>query len=287
MNILNIHNQIDDSQRAKHLFSGDILVYKNVQAMHDLIGFTKELLKDFLPSLDPTTAQQQLNQHDFLEATGKAQTQFRKSSEARSLFFKVLRQCGVNTQQCFYDHFPLRVVPFASQHQGAHRAAIGHHRDTWGSNINCQQNWWAPIFELTQARTIALYPAYWDKPLANNTATWRFTEFLAARKQVDSERQVDYPSAPTPTESVDETAVIKLVIEPGDVLNFASAQLHASVPNTSKATRFSVEMRTINQIDLAKGTGAPNIDNAGSPAMYQWFKHIESKGSLNSVINIK
>lgn len=287
MNILDIYNQVDDSQRAKHLFNGDILVYRNVQAMHDLIAFTKELLNDYLPGLDPTTAQLQLNQQDFLEATGKAQTQFRKSQAARELFFNVLRQCGVDTRQCFYDHFPLRIVPFANYHHGAHRAAIGHHRDTWGSNVDCQQNWWAPIFELTQARTIALYPTYWDKPLANNTVTWRFSEFLAARKQVDTERQVDYPSAPSPTEAVDETCVIKLVIEPGDVLNFSSAHLHASVPNTSEATRFSVEMRTISQVDLASGAVAPNVDNAGSPAMYQWFKHIETKNSLSSALNSK
>jgi hypothetical protein len=287
MNIVEINGPIDDQQRAQHLFSGDVIVYKNIQAMHDLITFTKKLLNEHLQGLEPTSAQLQLSQQVFLEATGHAQTEFRKSEAARDLFFKVLRECGVDTQQCFYDHFPLRVVPFSNLHHGAHRAAIGHHRDTWGSNINCQQNWWAPIFNLTQERTIALYPAYWDKPLANNTAYWSFTDFLAARKQVDTERQVDYPSAPTPSEPVDESAVVKLVIEPGDVLNFASAHLHASVPNSSNATRYSVEMRTVNQLDLAQGARAPNIDNAASPAMYQWFKHIQTKRSLSSVLEIK
>lgn len=73
---------------------------------------------------------------------------------------------------------------------------------------------------------------------------------------------------------------MKLVIKPGDVLNFSSAHLHASVPNTSDATRYSVEMRTINLVDLNEKKQAPNLDNAGEKPMYSWFKNIKTNKKL-------
>lgn len=283
MQVIQLDQPISDELRAQHLFNGDLLVYRQRPAMLALIDFTKHLLQQQFGDCDYTQVQNQLEQSAFLQLMGEVQSQFRRSAQARELFFEVLIECGVDTQQCYYDHFPLRVVPFASQHQGAQRAAIGHHRDTWGSNINSQQNWWAPIFELTCERTIAIYPDYWDKPLANTTASWSFTDFLAARNKTANERAVNYPSAPTPTTAVDESAVVKLVIAPGDVLNFASAQLHASVPNTTDATRFSVEMRTVNHQDMIASRAAPNVDNAGQKPMYQWFKNIATSAPLTTL----
>jgi hypothetical protein len=278
--IISLDHSISDEQRAKHLFTGDLLVYRQRTSMLALIDYTKELLQNQFGESDFTTLQNQLTSPKFLLEMGEVQSHFRQSKAARALFFDVLQECGVDISATYYDHFPLRVVPFSNQHQGAHRAAIGHHRDTWGSNINGQQNWWAPIFSLESERTIAIYPDYWNKPLANTTATWSFEDFLKTRQQTQSERQVDYPSAPMPIASVDESNVVKIVIQPGDVLNFASAHLHASVPNSTQATRFSVEMRTVNQDDLSHSRAAPNIDNAATKPMYQWFKNIETKEPL-------
>ncbi len=284
MKIKYFDSPIDDRQRSKLLMVGDLLIYQQIPAMLDLIEFTTQLLNCHLDGLDPTSAQQHLNRDQFLYKVGAAQAEFRKSDQAKALFFEVLSACGVNRKDCYYDHFPLRVVPFAQQHNGGQQSSVGHHRDTWGSNIACQQNWWAPIFDLTVQRTIAIYPYYWDKPIANTTANWSFKAFLAARASTQQERLVNYPSAPKPTVVIDETQVIKLVIRPGDVLNFSSAHLHASVQNTSKATRFSVEMRTVNGLDLNRKVNAPNVDNAGVEKMYQWFKHIDTKQKLRPAL---
>ena len=139
MKIISINHSICDEQRAKHLFAGDLLVYRQLPSMLALIDFTKELLQSKFGEKDFTTVQNQLEQQQFLLDMGDVQSQFRHSAQARALFFNVLKECGVDSATTFYDHFPLRVVPFSNQHQGAQRAAIGHHRDTWGSNINSQQ----------------------------------------------------------------------------------------------------------------------------------------------------
>lgn len=277
MNILSLDKVISDRERSEILFRGDIIIYRNISAMQDLLAYSDCLLREVLNGLEPTTAQQQLSPEAFLKKTGKAQTLFRQSEHARQLFFAVLAECGLDLNKTYYDHFPMRIVPYDVTHQGAHRAAIGHHRDTWGSNIHSQMNWWAPLYALEKERTIALYPDYWSKPVANNTDSWRFENYLAARRQVSPERRSAYPSAPSPTEAIDESSVVKVLLQPGDVLNFASAHLHASVPNTTCSTRFSIEMRTINTDDIESGRQAPNVDNAADRPMYQWFKGVTNK----------
>ncbi|MGB1310680.1 MAG: hypothetical protein ACPG47_05685 [Leucothrix sp.] len=272
MKIIHTDHPVSDQERAQIIFAGDLLIHKNIDAMHELINWTDELLKRTLKGLEPTTAQAQLDPTTFISHTSMAQTSFRQSQDCRTLFFKALQTCGVDTSNTHYDHFPLRVVPYGDRHGGARNAYISHHRDTWGSNIHSQINWWAPIYELEATRTIAIYPKYWQEPLANNTAEWCFEKHLESRRNTPVGLKAPYPSAPSPQAEIDEADVVRVMLQPGDILSFSSAHLHASVPNTSSHTRYSVEMRTINQTDLATGSAAPNVDNAGTESMYQWFK---------------
>ncbi len=275
MDIIYLDQPLTDTERAELLFAGHLLIYRSIPAMAQLIEETDQQLRRVLNGLDPVFAQHQLAPEQFLELTGQAQTTFRTSAHNRALFFQALAQCGVDLSQTCYDHFPMRIVPSRQSHQGAMTAAIGHHRDSWGSNIQSQQNWWAPIYPLESERSITFYPEYWQQPLANNTGQWRFTDYLESRNQSAAERQVAYPSAPQPIEPVDESGAVKIMLQPGDVLNFASAHLHASAVNITQATRFSVEMRTVHIPDLHQQRQAPNVDNQGEPAMYKWFKGIE------------
>ena len=280
MSIIHLDKPISDKERAEYNFQGDLLIYQNIPAMHELISYADELLHEAFSGIEPTEAQYHFWPEEFLQRSGKVQSVFRKSQEPKDLFFKALEQCGVDLDKTYYDHFPMRIVPSDQAYEGAECGFIGHHRDSWGSNIHSQINWWAPLYTLEQERTIAIYPDYWDKPIENNTETWRFDEYLKKRDEVGTERQGSYPSAPSPQTSVDESNVLKVMLEPGDILSFASAHLHASVPNTTNATRFSIEMRSINKDDLTANRSAPNVDNMASTPMYQWFKHARSKAIL-------
>lgn len=281
MNIIHLNQPISDKQRAEHCFSGDLVIYKNIPAMHELIVYADRMLRKAFAGIEPLQVQEQFTPEEFLQFSGKAQTQFRNSQKAKELFFNVLAQCGVDLKSTYYDHFPMRIVPYGDKYNGARNSYIGHHRDSWGSNIHSQINWWAPLYELEEERTIGIYPDYWKKPIANNTATWSFKTYMEKLKEVESGRKGSYPSAPTPKEAVDENNILKVMLEPGDILSFSSAHLHASVPNTTLTPRYSVEMRTINMGDLVADRAAPNVDNSGEKPMYQWFKNILNKNELS------
>jgi len=278
--MIHLNNPITDKQRAEYCFEGDVLIYKNIPAMHELIAFVDDLLRQAYSGIEPIAVQSHFTPEDYLNRSGKAQTEFRTSHKVKDLFFNALAQCGVNLDNSYYDHFPMRIVPFGKKYNGGKNSEIGHHRDTWGSNIYSQINWWAPIYELEEERTIAIYPDYWDKSIKNTTATWSFKTYIEKLNEVGPERKGSYPSAPIPTEAIDESNMVKVMLEPGDMLSFSSAHLHGSVTNTTKLPRFSVEMRTVSKDDLIANRLAPNVDNDANEPMYRWFKNIKNKSEL-------
>lgn len=281
MQLTECSHHLTERQRSEMLFNGEVLVFRRVPAMQELIDYTDNLLRKHLGQGDPTRVQERLSELDYLELMGLAQHEFRTSLEPKALFFKALQQVGVDAGTTYWDHFPLRAVPCGGTHRGGRCEAVSVHRDSWGAMINAQLNWWAPIYSLTAERAMALYPEYWQRPLANDTATWSVDEYIRQRNLLpNKERNVPYSSVPQPTEAVDDNLACPVILEPGDLLCFASAHLHASVENTSDRTRFSVEMRTVNIHEERAGYGAPNVDNASPKPMYQWFRRISDNSSL-------
>jgi hypothetical protein len=59
---------------------------------------------------------------------------------------------------------------------------------------------------------------------------------------------------------MDLDSPLRIVCPVGGLVLFAGAQMHSTVPNTSGRTRFSIDFRTVNRLDLEDGRGAHNID---------------------------
>ena len=99
----------------------------------------------------------------------------------RPLLRAALEHVGVDPARTSWDRPQVRVVePLAP---GEDVRSIGFHRDTWGSNVLEQVNWWAPLRPITAERTIAFYPAYWSRPIANSSADWDLDEVRERRKR--------------------------------------------------------------------------------------------------------
>jgi hypothetical protein len=196
------------------------------------------------------------------------QRQVRGDEHARQLVGGALEEVGVDPQRTYWDRIRLRIVPPVAGDKEI--GTIGVHRDTWGSNVLSQTNWWLPVRPLASERTIAFFPSYWSRPIENTSASWDLDEIRARRRS--GERDEDIPIVPEPTEPVDTEAELRVVIEPGDLLCFSGAHLHASVPNTTPETRCSVELRTVNVDDLARGRGAPDLDGRAPRVPLAWFK---------------
>jgi hypothetical protein len=255
---------LEDERRSEALFGGDLLIFKDVAPLQRFSMLARELLMAVFGNA-PQHAQFDLSPEEFTARARDLVERCRRHPAALQGFREVLRHVGVDLDRTYWDWLHLRIQP----HQDFTEAGtLGYHRDTWSSNIDAQTNWWTPVLPITRERTIALYPAYWSRPLANTSASW------------DLQRVREMPLVPRPSEPVVADSEVRIVIEPGDLLCFSGAHLHASVPNTSGATRFSVEVRTVTADDVRARRGAPNVDGEAPRVAWRWFRGITSSASL-------
>jgi hypothetical protein len=259
---------LGDDPRGALVFAGDLLVFKAVAALHELCAVADELIAN---ELGPDREEQ-------FARVGELQQLFRNDQTAKRLFAIALESVGVDIERTYWDRLHLRVQPPRGLVAGRDSGTLGVHRDTWGSNVYAQTNWWTPIRPLSPERTIAIYPAYWERPLANDSADWDL-EVVRAQARGDL-RSPRVPLVPEPSEQVDRSSELRIVPEPGDLLCFSGAHLHASVPNTSPEPRFSLEIRTLLLDDLLRCRGAPNIDGRAPHVPLEWFRRIPDGAPL-------
>lgn len=58
----------------------------------------------------------------------------------------------------------------------------------------------------------------------------------------------------------DDEPRLCLVPPVGGIMLFSGDQLHATIPNTSEVTRYSIDFRTAHADDVGAGRGAPRAD---------------------------
>jgi hypothetical protein len=270
---------LEDEARREAIYGGDLIVFEKVPPMVELCAHADALIREALDTDDPVRAQFGLGRDEYLSRVEALQRRFRGDETAKELFLAALGHVGVDLRRTFWDWLYLRVSPHGDEHAGRRTAGLGFHRDTWSSNVYAQTNWWATIYPITAGRTVAFYPAYWEEPLKNTSRGWDLEEIRAGRS--------DVPVVPGPTETVNLASELRPVIEPGDLLLFSGAHLHASVPNTTGVSRFSIEVRTVDAGDAADGRGAPNVDGEAPRMASGWFRHVEDGMPLPAVDRVR
>jgi len=257
-----------DRRRSDLVFDGALLVFRSVAALDAFRAETDTLVRAALGD-DPEHAHLRSAPEEFAAEASALQRRYRKDPAVRDAFLSVLHEVGMDSATAYWDWLYLRVQPHADQTPAG---TLGVHRDTWSSNVLAQTNWWTPIYPITAERTVAFYPAYWKRPMPNTSADW------------DLDQPDGRPLVPVPSGPVDTAGEVRVVIEPGDLLCFSGAQLHASVPNTSGVTRFSVEVRTVGLDDVRQARGAPDVDGRAPHTAWRWFTQLTGSGSLSDVV---
>ena len=245
--------------------------------MLELVECIRDITRQALKVTDPCLAESLLESSDFRHRASSARQVVRENDDVASLYRAVLREAGVDVSAAFYDHFKLRFQPSNDVSRTRYMRDLPVHRDTWGSNVHAQINWWAPIWPVTNDRTIGMFPALWDVPVLNTSADWSYPEFI---RQLKADKNTAYPMLPYCIDSLSPSDAVPVVIEPGDIMAFSGAHLHCSIPNQSGIVRISTETRTVSAHDLINSRSAKNVDCNAPASQFDWFHHIETGESL-------
>lgn len=243
--------------------------------MEDLVAAARRCVEDAFPGMDPLTAHEDLETEAYAARYAAIRKAFLADAEANRALESALAAAGADPRSTYRDRAVLRVSPPSTNDYRPGYGPIPPHRDSWGSGILCQINWWLPIYPVTAERTLAIFPAHWSKSIENDSAGWDWR---------NAGRDAKTPLLPTGLAEPDRTDEIRLVPEPGMLVAFSGAHLHASVPNSTLLARFSCETRTVNTDDLRGARGAPNVDGAPVKPAFEWFSSFGKADSLAAFI---
>ncbi len=273
---------LPEAERNARLYRGELIVFRGFDAMAQLTDRLRAYCIRYFGN-DPTGAHLSMSSIEIEHAVEALRAAIRKDSDVDLAWRQVLSAINTDLDETYGDGAVIRVQPPQSGAQGERTEPLRAHRDTWGSNLPAQVNWWAPLFDTTPERTLALFPGFFTRIVENNSADWNFQEMVQAHR---TKSTPVYPLLPTATEAPgwDDALVVSLL--PGDLLCFSGAHLHASVPNTTNLTRLSFETRTVNRRDMAAGSGAPNVDGSAPFMTSQIFRNFISGQKLGELDRI-
>ncbi|MBV6822018.1 hypothetical protein [Pseudomonas sp. PD9R] len=270
------------------IYAGEVLHLTDLPPVSALVEFTRAFVEDALHPWAPQEIHRHLSHSEQANRFSQCQNAFASSAEARQRWQAIIESLGIAVDDLACDRLHLRFQPHREPQQVAPRArttaTIAFHRDTWGSNIYAQTNWWAPIYPITAGRTFALYPDLWQRALLNSSVDFDMRAILQ-RSHRDGRNAVDADEAiPHLLEAIEPERGVAVEIEPGSLIAFSGAHAHAGVGNSTGLTRISFETRSILINDLPGGLGAFNVDGHAPWMTPGLFRRMSDGKRLNEIL---
>jgi hypothetical protein len=269
------------------LYAGEVIRFSELTQMAAIVAFARTFVQDQLAPHPPVEIHRHVDPQELASRLSHLQAEYSRSPEAKRLWLELFEGVGLDPHDTARDRLVLRfqvhLEPGSAVPWSRSTATVAFHRDTWGTNLTAQVNWWAPVWPITTGRTFAIHPQLWDVAIPNNSAGFDLAEVME-RVRTAPETLGPGQLAPRPTERIDPEAGVPVVLAPGEIIAFSSAHAHAGVPNHSGLTRVSLETRTVSISDIRGRRGAPNVDGSGRWVAPGLFRRLSDNESLNDIL---
>lgn len=261
MNIYFDSKMTDDSRRNE-LYRGSIFVESPGSSAMQLCQLAQEMIEQAFAPLDPMSIHEEISPERCAEILAVLKPNFIHHPLAKKCIQAMLAEMGCDLSQTYFDVPRMRTAFPGDFLKSGIAYAFHPHRDTWYSAPFCQINWWMPIYELNGENCMAIHPHYFDRAIKNRSCDYNYHKWnLESRQNAAKHIKADTRVQPKPEEPIELDPQIRLVCPVGGVYLFSAANLHSTVPNTSRVPRYSIDFRTVHLSDVLSGAGAPNVDS--------------------------
>jgi hypothetical protein len=253
----------DDQARRRELYSGSVFVQSPTKGALKLCQVAQELVEEAFRPFNPRTIHETLSAEKCAEVLTALKPKFIHHPAAKESIQEMLAEIGCDLEKTYFDVPRMRTAFPGDYLKSGIAYAFHPHRDTWYSAPMCQINWWMPFYELNSENCMALHPHYFDRAIRNGSGHYNYQRWVQeSRFNAGQHVRTDSRVQPHAEEPIELDPQIRLVCPVGGAYMFSAAQLHSTVPNTSKATRYSIDFRTVHFDDVAGKLGAANVDSA-------------------------
>jgi hypothetical protein len=256
------HANVPDEHRRTRIFAGNLFLYCRSRATEALCDHAIGFIARAFGAHDPQRAQFVLPVESFVAAAGPLKTKFTNDLVTKELVRDLLTELGCDLEETYFDVPRLRIVPHGGYLSAGVSYAYKPHRDIWYAGPGYQVNYWMPVFELVPECAMSFFPAYFAEPVPNSSSEFDYDEWCSVgRRSAIAQIATDTRKHPLPLEPIDMSSELRIAGTKGDMFLFSASHLHATAPNESGLTRFSIDFRTINLTDIRAKRAAPNADS--------------------------
>ena len=254
----------NDVETRHALYAGDIFLAAPTPASCALVDAVTGLVETALGPR-PREAQSRLSPEDFFRRIGGLRRTVYLDPVFHDLTRAVIAGLGFLPDEIAFDPLRVRVVSHRG-HDDPRAAAVYYpHRDIWYGHPPGLINWWMPLDDLGAHETFEFYPDYFCAPVVNDSAAFDYAAWVGddwSLKIGWQDRDAGL-NAPYPGIVGDPERGRRVGFSCGRAANllFAGAHLHATLPQATGRSRFSVEFRAVHLGDHAAGVGAPAVDD--------------------------
>lgn len=283
-------NANDSETLHAKLYEGAIARFRDLEPMPELVVFTQDFLETRLAPHPPVESHRHFEPKVLAEVYAELRREFARAEEARRLWRAVFEAAGLEPDLTARDRLILRFqpphLPDRERPWARSTATLRFHRDTWGTNLYAQVNWWAPVYPLDAGRTLMLFSTLFAQPLVNSSAEFDISDVMRRNREVP-EAVKDGDMTPRLLDALDWSQGIPVLIGPGEIIAFSAQHAHATVHNLTDLTRISMDTRTLRIPDHLAGGGARNVDGRARWTTPGMFKRLSDNKPLTEVLRIQ
>jgi hypothetical protein len=263
MNTVYVDPRMNDHERRKRLYEGQILVFSPGPSSLALCDFARAMIEKAFGGIEPTEAQFHMPVEQYVSIIAPLKPKFIHHPKTMELLTAVVQEAGCELDTAYVDVPRLRMVTHGGYLTSGAGYAHHPHRDTWYAAPMCQLNWWLPIYPIESESSMAFHPRYWSQAVKNGSNEFNYYEWNSSgRKNAAQHVKSDTRKQPHALEPMELQPEVRVVCPPGGIVLFSAAQMHSTVPNTSGRARYSIDFRTVHLEDVISKGGAPNVDSA-------------------------
>lgn len=275
---------VDVGSLHPSIYDGAVVRFADWPAMQEIVDFVDGIIAERYALGPIIEAHLKLDRPRLIDLLDGLQRDFSGSKEAARLWRRLFESVGLDSEVTMRDRLVLRFqlpVDAAGVTTSGVGAPIGFHRDTWGTNLYAQVNWWAPVYPLAPNRSLAIFPHLWDRVVPNNSAEFDLIDAMQKMRSAIQIRAEDV--LPQPVLPVDPGTGVPVLIRPGTVIAFSAQHAHGGLPNRSQLIRVSLEARTLLIADQVAGRGAHNVDGWARWSSPGMFRRVSDGKPLNEI----
>jgi hypothetical protein len=267
-----------DGLRAS-IFRGELSIFTRLPSVERFVDFARDELAAVFAPHDPEHAHEFYSDEEIADLLGVWKPRFIHHDRSRDLVRAILLEAGMPPAQTFFDvPKPRTAYPIGHINTGI-AFAFPWHRDTWYAAPKQQINWWLPVYDVCENNAMKFDLEHFAKSVPNDSHTFDYYQANRDRLTAASQVKTDTRSRPRALDFVSRGELVVLP-RPGSVLLFSGSSLHASIPNTSPVSRYSIDFRTLDRRDVEDGTGAPLVDVQCTGTALRDFRNIDTGDRL-------